>query len=208
MCEKTLETYWYVANESRLHVQKSSPGPRDKPENNRIKVSSSIHIKAAACRYRDLTLWTESWSSASWTGLNRDLTRACNKIGCQKIDNSISLVSVSTFSHFLSLLFPPGFVDSGDLPAHRNPRGHRAAGRPHVLQHLPGQQEPHQPNHGQGHAHTDAQRHLCTHGEPSSMFNRLKTSACNTECCLCRQTHESEREGNSSLEPFSGEIWH
>lgn len=40
MCEKTLETYWYVANESRLHVQKSSPGPRDKPENNRIKVSS------------------------------------------------------------------------------------------------------------------------------------------------------------------------
>lgn len=118
----------------------------------------------------------------------------------------MTLVSVSDTSCLT--LFLPGSVDSGDLPAHRNPRGHRAAGRPHMLQHLPGQQEPHQPDHSQGHAHTDAQRHLRTHGESGSMSDRLETSTRNAECCKFRQTHRSEREGNSSLEPFSAAIWH
>lgn len=66
--------------------------------------------------------------------------------------------------------FLSGSLDSGDVSAYRNPRGYCSAGRPHLLQHLPGQQEPHQSDHSQGHAHTDAQRYLRTHGEPSSMF--------------------------------------
>lgn len=103
------------------------------------------------------------------------------------------------------LFFLPGFVDSSDLPAHRDPRGHRPAGRPHVLQHLPGQQEPHQPDHGQGHAHTDAQRHLCTHGESSSMYSHLETFPYNTESCLCRQTLRSEKERGQLL--LWGFLW-
>lgn len=36
-----------------------------------------------------------------------------------------------------------------------------------MLQHLPGQQEPGQPDHSQGHPHPDAQRHLLKDGGPS-----------------------------------------
>jgi len=60
----------------------------------------------------------------------------------------------------------PGAADGGDLASHRDPRGHGAPHRQDLLQHLPGQPQPHQPDHGQGHAHADAQRHLHAHGEP------------------------------------------
>lgn len=74
-----------------------------------------------------------------------------------------------------SSLHPPGSADGRDLSAHRNPRRYRAAGRAHLLQHLPGQQEPHQPDDGEGHAHANAQCHLCSHGEPGSTFSRTQT---------------------------------
>ena len=50
----------------------------------------------------------------------------------------------------------------------RDSRGHRAAGGAHLLQHLSGEQEPRQPDHRQGDAHADAQRHLQSHGVASS----------------------------------------
>lgn len=80
-----------------------------------------------------------------------------------------------------------GSADSSHLPAHRNPWRHRAASRPHLLQHLPGEQEPHQPDHGEGHAHADAQRHLRTHGEPSSTFKCSRNTK-SPYCCVYVKT--------------------
>lgn len=76
------------------------------------------------------------------------------------------------FIHFLVLLtafieLHPGPSDGRDLPTHWDPRGHNPPHCQDLLQHLPSQPQPHQPDHRQGHTHSDAQCHLHTHGEPS-----------------------------------------
>ena len=58
----------------------------------------------------------------------------------------------------------PGLAHSGDSHNLRDPWRHHPAGCQDLLQHLPGQSQPHQPDHSKGHPDTDAECDLCMHG--------------------------------------------
>ena len=99
----------------------------------------------------------------------QQVQRALNKTLC------IRSLDFFLFSFFFVCSGP---ADGGDLPTYRNTRGHGAPHCPDLLQHLPGQPEPHQPDHRQGHPHTDAERHLHPHGKPGCQFNTVALHFC------------------------------
>lgn len=87
-----------------------------------------------------------------------------------KADPAFRTVDGSTASVRTCCCLSAGPADHRDISTHWDPWRHGTPDSQDLLQHLPGQPQPHQPDHGQSHAHTDAQRHLHTHGNPGCEF--------------------------------------